>query len=128
MVRVGLLLYGYKPFESDKIQLLPILKIKAKHLFQRKGIINQHLMYGKNLSSINDVSIIRLGYGDGFFRKNGSLFANNLCMDLSAINKKVDGEYVVVMDDAEKLSKELGTISYEILVSVTKNAEKKYIN
>ena len=46
------------------------MKIKAKRLVNRYNIKNKHLMYGDNLSVVDGVSVIRLGYADGIFRSN----------------------------------------------------------
>ena len=125
MVRIGLLLYGYSPCSTRKIEVEPIMQVYAKNLFNKSGVKDKRLMYGNKLSSENEVSIIRLGYADGFFRSNANPFINNLCMDLSA-TKISNNNYVLVMDDANKLSKKLNTIPYEILVLVTKRAIREY--
>ncbi len=125
MVRIGLLLYGYNPYEKRKIEVEPIMQVYAKNLFSRTNIKNKRLMYGDKLSQANEVSIVRLGYADGFSRNNESLFVNNLCMDLSAINL-TGSDYALVLKDAKKLSIKLNTIPYEILVSVTKRAKREY--
>ncbi len=125
MVRVGLLLYGYSPIKTDKIKVEPIMEIFAKNLLSRRGVLGKNLMYGNNKSKLNSVSIIRLGYADGFYRLNTGDFAGNLCMDLSAI-KDIKSDYVSVLKDAEVTAKRLNTIPYEVLTSVSKRAKKEY--
>ena len=125
MVRVGLLLYGYLPIKTDKISVEPIMKVYAKNLLSRRNVKNKTVGYGKKKSDINDLSIIRLGYADGFLRNNVKSFENNLCMDLSAVSFNKN-DYVLVMDNALEYSKKLKTIPYEILVSVSKRGNKEY--
>ncbi len=128
MVRIGIMLYGYKPFKTDKISLSPIMKIYATKLLERRISKGDSALYGFLPSkSPKTLSIIRLGYADGFFRKATTTTFNNRCMDLSAIIGKTSN-CVLIMDDAEKLAKENKTIPYEILVNCTKRAEKIYID
>ena len=129
MVRIGILLYGYKPFESDKISVSPVMKVCAPILTKRRIKKGESMLYGNCPSSIEqDVSLVRYGYADGLARKNILGQFNNRCMDLTALTsfKRLNGE-AVIMDDAESLAKEYGTISYEILTSVASRAQKIYI-
>ncbi len=125
MVRVGILLYGYLPYKTDKIKVKPIMKIKAKRLVNRYNIKNKHLMYGDNLSVVDGVSVIRLGYADGIFRSNTNGVIGNACMDLCATNL-TNSSYVTIVSDVEKLAKSYGTISYEVLTNITKRSQRIY--
>lgn len=125
MVRVGLLFYGYTPIITKKIRVEPIMEVYAKNLILRSGVRNNRVGYGKEVCNADEISILRLGYADGFFRNNVLPFESNLCMDLSAVNRN-ESDYVLIMDDAQKYSKKLNTIPYEILVSVSKRAEREY--
>lgn len=125
MVRVGLLLYGYYPIKSQKISVEPIMKVYAKNLLNRSGVKGKNIAYGNSLSSIDDISVVRLGYADGFFRSNKEPFLANLCMELSAV-KLTKNSYFLVMDNAEEYSKKINSIPYEILVSVSKRANKEH--
>ncbi len=125
MVRIGLLLYGYSPIKSDKISVEPVMKVYAKNLLCRHGVKDKRIAYGNSFSTANDISVIRLGYADGFFKNNVSPFISDLCMDLTAVNSS-KSDYVLVMDNALEYSKILKTIPYEVLVSVSKRAKKEY--
>ncbi len=125
MVRVGLLIYGYSPIKTSKITVEPIMEVFAKNLLLRSGVLGKNLMYGNVKAKQDRVSIIRLGYADGFWRSNASDFAGNLCMDLSAV-KDSNNEYVSVLKNAEITAKQLKTIPYEVLTSVSKRAKKEY--
>lgn len=127
MVRPGILIYGYKPFNTNLINVLPAMKLKARTLLTRDNLLNNHALYGDKLSLHNEGTLIRLGYADGFLRGNVQGFINDLCMDLSYLNGKSKGKYALVMDDAEVLAKKWNTITYEVLVSVTKRAKRVYL-
>ncbi len=126
MVRVGVLLYGYKPFK-DAIPVQPIMKVYSPVVTRREMKKGEHLLYGgQRLAKDTEVAIVRYGYADGLSReKTGELLANR-CMDLSAYPLK-DGDRYCVMDDALRLAKENHTIPYEILTKATLRAERIYI-
>ena len=123
MVRIGLLLYGYKPFDSNYISVKPIMNFVCPTVGERKLYKGQSVLYGVNkLESDKNATLLRLGYADGFFRKKGLDLLNNRCMDISAIS----GKNLFADFNADIMAKEYGTISYEILTNVTKRAEKIY--
>lgn len=124
MVRVGILLYGYKPFGAE-IGVKPVLKIWSRALTKRRVRRGDIAGYGsKKVKRKTEYSIVRAGYADGFLRKKVKGLINNRCMDTSLIVGDFDG---VILDDADKIAKNTGTISYEVLCSATVRAEKKYI-
>ena len=127
MVRIGILLYGYKPFKSNKIFVKPVMKVYSHTVKTRILKKGDRCMYGKpKISNKTPISIVRVGYADGFFRRKIDGQFNNRCMDLTALKCK-SGHRVCVLKDAEKLAKKYNTISYEILVRASSRAEKKYI-
>ncbi len=123
MVRVGLMLYGYTPFKTDKIKLNPVMKVYAKNLGV-KTINNQRLLYGSKKYK-RAVTLIRNGYADGFSKNYGEVTSR--CMDISVIDGVNYSDYIPVMTNALLLAKKQKTIPYEILTSVTKRAEFKYV-
>ena len=128
MVRIGILLYGYKPFKSDKIKVEPIMKVYAPVLCTRRLKKGERALYGNCKSrKTQTVSLIRYGYADGLFRKRIRGQFNNRCMDLTAITKIPNGKYYAVMENAQKLAKRYKTISYEILTKCAMRAQKIYI-
>jgi len=128
MVRIGILLYGYKPFNSDKIQVKPAMKVYAKVVANRKLFRGEHLLYGTSkLYHKEDISLIRFGYADGLFRTKLHGDLANRCMDISAVRKVTSSRQIKVLDNADTLAKKYKTISYEILVCASKRAEKIYI-
>ena len=130
MARIGILLYGYKPFESQYIKVLPIMKIYAPLLKSRELKKGESCLYGSfRLEQDASIGLVRVGYADGFMRKNILGQVNNRCMDITAIKKpKVTNKGVLIMDNADLLGKQYDTISYEILTKSAIRAEKIYLN
>ena len=130
MARIGILLYGYKPFESDFIKVSPIMKIYAPLLKTRELKKGENCLYGDfKLQEDTSVGLIRVGYADGFMRKDIFGQINNRCMDITAVkNPKKTNRGVLILDDADKLARQYQTISYEILTKSAIRAEKIYLN
>ena len=127
MVRIGILLYGYKPFKSSLIEVKPIMKVYAPVLKTRHLNANDVALYGDLKSEKDrDISLVRYGYADGLDRKNTQEIFNNRCMDVSAVNGLFSGFYPI-LEDADMLAKQYGTISYEILTKVALRAQKIYV-
>ena len=124
MVRVGLMLYGYTPFETDKIKLSKAMRVYAKNLGV-KTLKNERFLYGSKRYKESAVTLLRVGYADGFLRSMGEV--SPMCMDISGLKGAFLEDYVPIMTDALSLSKKLKTIPYEILTSVTKRAEFIYL-
>ena len=128
MVRIGILLYGYTPFKTDAIKVKPAMKVYAPIVARRKLKRGNYALYGDKLAlEDTDFALVRYGYADGLFRKEIDGQFNNRCMDLTAmtgIGRKA--RFVAVMENAEILAEEYGTISYEILVKCALRAEKTY--
>ena len=131
MVRIGILLYGYKPFASDKIAVRPAMKIFAPVLGEKALNAGETLLYGKErLAENTRARIIRYGYADGLPREKTTSDIAARCMDVSA-EKVFDGrgkKSVAVMTEAEVLAEKYNTISYEILTKSAARAEKIYID
>lgn len=120
--RCGILLYGYAP-SGFKARVLPALKVYAKR-FQQTQFIGGGAGYGFARKKYGTLSTYRLGYADGFFR-GVELGENKLCMD--AFVKENGEKYECVMDDAENYARRAGTISYEVLTSVTRRSQRIYL-
>ncbi len=127
MVRIGLLLYGYKPFASDKISVKPIMRVYAPVIKTRLVKQFSNCLYGSyRLKKSQTLSIIRYGYADGLNRYKIKGQINNRCMDVTAI-KGERSERVCVMSDANRIAKRYRTIPYEIIVKCAQRANKIYI-
>lgn len=129
MVRIGILLYGYKPFESDKIQVLPIMKVYSPIIKKRKVNKGKLCLYGESkLKRTERILLIRYGYADGLDREKTDELVNNRCMDISAVTDGgANGDYYCVLEDADVQAKKNHTISYEILTKATIRANRIYL-
>lgn len=137
-VRVGLLLYGYFPFNtrSKRLKLNPIMTVKTHVVGERKILKGERLMYG-GFKAQDDVDalILRYGYADGLMRKATGEQLNFRCMDATAVKKpenldkncKNDKNFYILYKNADEIAKKYGTISYEILCSVSQRARKIYL-
>ena len=126
---MGLLLYGYKPFESGKLDLTPVMKVYAPIILERNIKKGESALYG-NLPAIKaqKISLVRYGYADGLFRLAVDGQFNNRCMDITALNNiNKEKGYALIMGDADKTAKLYKTISYEVLVKCSLRAEKIYL-
>lgn len=130
MVRIGILLYGYKPFESDFVEVKPIMKIYSPVVKYRIIEEGESALYGnKPLKESSPIVLVRYGYADGLFRKKDHSLINNRCMDLSGYKEiSVENDMACVMDDAELVAKANRTISYEVLTKCALRSEKIYLN
>lgn len=121
--RCGILLYGYAPAGFDNRGFEPALKVFARRT-QITNFIGGGVGYNFAEKNYDTLSAYRLGYADGFMR-NVPLGEKTLCMD--AFLRDGGGEWECVMDDADEYAKRCGTISYEVLTSVTRRSQIKYI-
>lgn len=129
MVRIGILLYGYKPFESRAVSVQPIMKIYAPVIERRILSKGQCALYGFERADCDTlITLIRYGYADGLPRRKVQGQFNNRCMDITALNNNVGKNTVCVMDNADDIAADYGTISYEVLTKSAFRAEKIYLN
>lgn len=121
-VRCGLALYGYAPkgFKIDGLK--PALRVYAR-LAQRTGFVKGGIGYNLADREYKNLYTYRLGYGDGFLR-GVPLGEKTLCMD--AFISQECAELMPVFTDADEYAQRCGTISYEVLCSVTKRSERVY--
>ena len=122
-VRCGILLYGYAPQGFKKNGFVPALSVYARRV-QTTRFIGGGVGYNIADKNYKTLTTFRLGYADGFFR-TVPLGEKTLCMD--AFIREDGGELACVMNDADEYARRCGTISYEVLTSVTQRSEKVYI-
>lgn len=128
--RVGILLYGYMPIKSGKIKVRPAMKIYSPILDKKMVNKGQRILYGDlTLQHDESATLVQYGYADGLERAKKVNLLNNRCMNISAYSsiKEQDG-YALILEDADRLAKENGTISYEILTKSAITAQKIYLN
>ncbi len=122
--RVGIAMYGYVEMDEvfDVPRLKPVLSLWAKRVASRKIKKGDRIGYGGDFEAKADmeVSTYDCGYGDGIFRslksiKDGKILGR-VSMDYISIASTKDE--ICIFNDAKRVARELGTISYEILVKL----------
>jgi alanine racemase len=154
MVRPGLLLYGYYPSDDlkQKIDLKPIMNLKSKVTFIKRVDANTSISYGRKYFTEKKsfIGSVPIGYGDGYWRSLSNIgkvsignkfypIAGTVTMDWLMVYLGVKstvriGDDVLLMGSengnylgADKLSKILKTIPYEILCAVADRVQRIYI-
>jgi len=150
-VRLGLMLYGYYPDEAlkGKLSLKPSLILKTKIIHIKDVPAETSISYNRTFTTKRPsrIATLPIGYADGFKRAlsnkgfvlvNGrkAPIAGRICMDLSMIDvtdipnvKK--GDEVIIFDNTnitvEELAELCGTISYEIISTISPRIPRVYI-
>ena len=130
-VRIGILLYGYYPFKVNqkKFSVSPVMSVYSQVV--KDGVIKtgEHLLYGSySVKEDAEYSLVRYGYADGLPRKQSDLTLNNRCMDVSAVKKRTKSKFFCILSqNADEIAKKYDTISYEVLTSVAKRANRVYL-
>lgn len=150
LVRPGLAIYGYKCYDDfNEFELKPVAKLKTKIAFLKE--VPEGTSIGYSRTYITDkttkVATVNIGYADGIRRglsNKGYVVINgkkapiigNVCMDafmidVTGIDCKVnDDVYIwdnelITLDD---IAKELNTISYEIISTITDRVERVFVD
>lgn len=152
-VRAGIALYGCAPDDSGvDYGLCPVMEFKATVIDVRTLRPGESVSYGRHFKTETErkIAVIGAGYADGYTRRLSSKscvlikgkrapIAGNICMDVfmadvTDIEDVRTGDEVTLIgkDGAEEITAgELGnlsgTISYEILCSVSKRVPREYI-
>jgi len=148
MVRLGIGLYGIDasvPTGSGILQPIATLKTSVSQV--RKVAANDTIGYSRNgkLAHNGKVATVRIGYADGYLRAFGNGVGKmlikgklvptvgNISMDMTMLDvSNVDvreGDDVIVFNDhltIEELSREIGTIPYEILTNISQRVKRVY--
>ena len=148
-VRPGLLIYGYKPFNENVIDVEPICKLKSRVVFIKEVDKNTSIGYSRTFitNKKTKIATIQIGYADGLNRllsNNGEVIINNtkckiignICMD--SIMADITGVDVNIGDDVyifdndlitiDEIAKKCNTISYEILTNISNRVDRTFVN
>lgn len=144
MCRLGIGMYG---FSVSNAPLRNVCTLKTTLLSVKTVNAGESIGYGRNtfLKEDREIAVIPIGYADGFDRRLGNYggevwirgkrcpVVGNVCMDLAMIDvtgtDAQAGDEAVVFGDrlpVEELAKRLGTITYEILTSVSRRVQRVY--
>lgn len=154
MVRSGIVGFGFYPFDDSfankvkkSVSLKPVMSLYAMISNVKILAPNEAVSYGGvyKTKTYEKIVTICIGYGDGFLREqndpqvliNGVKcpVVGRICMDQCMIKVPFDmevkiGEYATIFDEskfnAANLAKRCGTISYEILSSISARVKRVY--
>ncbi len=143
--RVGLALYGSKPFPSYPAKLRQVMEVKAKVLTVKELPAGHPVSYGATYRAKEGerVAVIAFGYADGYPRElsnRGKVLIGQkecpvrgrVCMDMviASVPEGVKkGAVATLFGEGltfEQVSKECGTIPYELMCRISQRVERVY--
>jgi alanine racemase len=155
LIRPGVALYGYGlPRLRPDLAFLPVMSFHSRLISVKEIKPGEHISYG-GLYTVEDaprrIGVVPVGYSDGYPRSLGNNRAEvlirgyratirgRICMgmmmvDVTNIPGVQTGDQVVLLGeqggkriDAVELAGKLGTIPYEILCSLGKHRDRRFI-
>ncbi len=144
MCRLGIGMYG---FSANGAKLRNVCTLRTTLLSVKTVAAGESIGYGRNtfLHEDRQIAVIPIGYADGFDRRLGNYggevvvrgkrcpVVGNVCMDLAMVDvtgtDAQPGDAAIIFGDAlpiEELATKLGTITYEILTSVSRRVKRVY--
>jgi alanine racemase len=148
MVRLGIGLYGVGINDVEQKQLLNVSSLKTTISQIKQVKAGDTVGYSRKgkITKPTTIATVPIGYADGLNRKlgngTGHLYIHNkpapivgnvcmdMCMiDITSINAR-EGDEVIVFNSADTLNhlaNTLGTISYEVLTSVSARVKRVYL-
>ncbi len=144
MCRLGIGLYGFS-FAGKKLR--NVCTLKTTILSVKTVQAGETIGYGRHttLAEPRQIAVIPIGYADGFDRRfsnyGGEVLirgkrcpvVGNVCMDQAMVDvtgtDAQPGDYATIFGDElpiEELADKLGTITYEILTSVSRRVQRVY--
>ena len=145
MCRLGIGMYG---FSFNGMVLKNVCSLKTTLLSVKTVSSGESIGYGRHtfLSEDRRIAVIPIGYADGFDRRFGNgggevlvrgkrcKVVGNVCMDLAMIDvtgtDAQPGDEALIFGDklpVQELADKLGTITYEILTSVSRRVKRVYV-
>lgn len=150
MTRAGIILYGYRPDVSvpPVLDLRPAMTVKARVVQVRDIPAHTTVSYGRTFETDGParIAVVSIGYADGFLRTgsgkarvviNGrsTPVLGRICMDM-CMARVPEGEGVQRGDEvivwgadtwtAEDAAAAAGTISYEVVCSISRRVPRFY--
>ena len=153
-VRVGLSIYGLypAPYLASRLDLKPVLKVKAKITQVKTILAGEGISYGRKFVTTKDtkVAIVGIGYADGIPRslsnqlqaivagslvsQIGAITMDQLMLNIDHLPNAQPGDIVTLIGQQNNLSitaddwaNALGTISWEILCSFKHRLPRVYL-
>ena len=146
MVRLGISLYGVASNKDDVERLENVGTLKSTITQLKKVKKGDRIGYGNIIiDSDMEIGIIPVGYADGLDRRLGNGVGHliihgfkvpiigNVCMDMCLVDvtgaKAREGDQVIIFGDGKpvgELAKEMGTIPYEVMTSISGRVKRVY--
>ncbi|MFW7433595.1 membrane-bound serine racemase VanT [Vagococcus carniphilus] len=152
-VRAGIILYGFLSDSiqepKQKIDLKPVLEVKAKLISKRYVKANEYVGYGTNYQLTKEtlIGVVSIGYADGLPRSlsNQDLFLmcqdkrmtqiGNICMDMLLVDLSqaedvpLNSEVTILSsDNIEQIVTDEGTLTNELLSRLGERLTTDIIN
>ncbi len=148
MVRSGIGLYGFGNDVKFQNKLKPVASLKTIISQLHKIEPGESVGYNRAYTAIGHetVATLPIGHADGISRiygnGNGAVFVHgkkapivgNVCMDMVMVNVSdidcKEGDEVVIFDSkhtAEALAENAGTISYELITSISQRIKRVFL-
>ncbi len=151
MVRPGIMLYGYHPAEKTpcRLPLKPVMQVEAKVIFVKTVEAGTTISYNRTWSApaSRRIATIAAGYADGYMRalsnrstvminqkcypQVGTVTMDQIMVDLGSDQTVEKGDSAILFGwdglGADTLAKLAGTISYEILCSVSSRVKRIFL-
>ena len=149
LTRPGISLYGGHYNTKLKKIIKPVIKLKARVIQIKKLEKNEFVGYNQSYKTTKPITIaiLSIGYADGisrklsnigkvFYKKKkfniiGRISMDSITIDVTKYRKMIKkGIYMELINyeyDIEKLAKKCGTISNEILTSISNRVKRIYI-
>lgn len=150
LVRPGIILYGYLPYEGADIELKPIAKLKSKINFIKSVEKGASISYGRRFiaESKRIIATVPIGYADGIKRiltNQASVMIHGkkvkivgtICMDgfmcdITDVPDVKVGDDVYIFDNEnitlQEIAEKCNTINYEILSTISPRVTRKFKN
>lgn len=147
MVRLGIGIYGFGADSKFKKSLRSVSRLKTLITQVRQIHQGETIGYNRSYQAEKEMKIATLpiGYADGFNRKlsNGigrvlvqgqwRPVVGNVCMDMTMIDvsgmQVKAGDEVIIFEESaqvESIAAAIGTISYEVLTSISRRVKRIY--
>ncbi len=150
LARLGIILYGLKPDYANSLPegIRPALEWKSVVSMVKTVHKGETIGYGRTFKAEKDMqtATIPTGYADGYSRElsnrgcviirgrkaplAGRVCMDQLTVDVSDIPGVQRGDEVILLGKgytADDMAHEIGTIGYEIVCSISKRVERKYV-
>ncbi len=151
LVRPGMIMYGYEPFEGakEKIDLKPVCKLKSKITFLKEVPEGSSIGYSRTFITKRKtkVATIPIGYADGLKRSLsnkghvyikghivpiiGSVCMDGFMVDVTDLEDISVGDEIYIWDNKnitlEEVAEAAGTMNYEMMCTISNRVPRVFV-